>query len=456
MPDPKRLASFLQRTQRAMQDAVDRGDQAGVDQYENFLDRGNALGERMLGRNNQQSVSNLPQAPQEPPQLGAAGPSGPEGDSGTPGGAPTSPHEFQRGSLVAPEDAANVNGSKIANDIAQESAPSKYSSPLQQMINGVPRANKAQINAPLGPQDFSVSGPPQPYNPAPLPPVEDNPFTLSNILDKAASYGELIAMPAVSATRTFLNSKAGQAFRPVNAAKDLASGVSDAVARAKAMFSDNPLMATAAMGSGASPTRRTPAPVTGTSVSDPEYTPGPMIDTSKPSNIHDEETRPEAAPKSYLTVNPNFRNPDDQEPKFFTLHRLAQILLTGAPSAVRSYDREKEGFEQRQYAKENRAYQSQQHKQDQGWHMQVQAMKDKIESQKAYAALIPPMVREQARAYLNEADLKNKQIDALNRQIPPPDANDPRLIKLQGEVNSALDEARKIATQGFNPVTGNR
>ncbi len=140
MPDLGRLKDFLERTQRAMQTSVDNGDQQGVDQYENFLDRATAVAERHLGQQGPagqegpQGLAGLaPKPQQDAPQLMAGDDPGPQnGPFKTLVGGAESLGQDRDGETSNPFTLAGVG---------------KPNSALNTMVNGVPNAPKTNAKA---------------------------------------------------------------------------------------------------------------------------------------------------------------------------------------------------------------------------------------------------------------------------------------------------------------------
>lgn len=300
MPDPNKLASFLQRTQKAMQDAVTRGSQAEVDQYENFLDRGNALGERLLGAQGPQggagqqgaAGSNLPSPPQDqsqgPPQLM---------DSGAQKG-PTD----MRGKLVTDPVAS------LSDNRDQETNPftlagvGKPQSSLQQLTNGIP---KAPVTSYAGTNSSSPSA-------ATPPPSGGNSMGLRGLLPSAGDW----SLPKVDTSKLGLSGMLpGMGSQSSTAAPWTTPGwpgtgdVRKATAPSAAYGSEeNPIQ-----GSGGPGQEQYGDPETKVSLDDV------LKNTQNNPDIQAELLK--------------LKNSLGDKPQFFTLENLAMLLLMGAPKA---------------------------------------------------------------------------------------------------------------------------
>lgn len=432
MPDPAKLKSFLERTQRAMQDAVSRGDQKGVDQYEQFLDRANNVGMRMLGQGGQGGLSQMaPSQTPQTPQLMA-------------GEEPTSKIESDfEGETMPPPGAKPVR------------KPDPADSALNEILGlGKHNAFEAQKADTLGSIDKTLGF---------MDEMNADRKTLADAkridsgtgwfpdIDLALEQAKKIQSPPPDYRRMAAVGGGGmpQVGAPVQEAPQ---AVADTMANA-----DNGFLATlgGALGGKAAPPKEVNAPPI------PETNPeeGPVSTDWKPLGTP-ETTGPSSEELYKYTQGPANPNAEaekaaaqyGEEPKFFSLHRLAQILLTGAPSAVRSFDQEKAAYEGRKFHTNERMATEKRADKDQSWRMQVQSMKDKVESQKAMATLLPHAAREQARPYLQAAESASKRIGDMMRMIPPPPPEDPRWGRFEREYNENLQRANEVTEAAFKPL----
>lgn len=422
MPDLNKLKSFMERTQRALQSATDAGDQASVDQYEQFLDRANSVAERAVaGPQGQPGAtgkpgSNLPQPPQEAPQLMAPVSkieADIEGESMPPPGAKKKPDPASSAlDSVILEGMKNDTLSSIDKTIAAGNEYSQDSALLRAMRK-----------------------------------LERDPE-----LETALEQAKRIQTPDPD-YRRMTAVAGGTAFPPGAPVQEAPQAVIDAAAQA-----DSPFLGSLGAALGGKVKQMVNAPPKQETPVDDEYTPVPELINPPSHDIHDEETRP-SLPQTVLSKPGAFpptvpQKPVEEEPKFFSLHRLAQILLTGAPSAVRSYDQEKQGFLNRQYGRERQNQLDKRNAVDNSWRERIQESRAKIESQKAMASLLPYQAREEARVYLQAADNASKRTGDLMRMIPPPPPEDPRWAQYFREEQEALKAVEEINKRVFASLRG--
>lgn len=391
MPDPAKLKSFLDRTTKAMQDAVDRGDQAGVDQYEKFLDRANAVGERLIGQQ------------------------GPQGQPGPKGLAGVVPPEQEAPPTLQPPT------SKIQQDIEGESMPPPGAKKPSQAAEYEAWALKHQQDTPDTLHKYLFG------DRQPTPPALTDTQTPAQVM-QGTSAGMGFGGPTYDAVTPALQVLQKGLDAPSNLMNMINPGVKPAI--------------------NAPPNASLVTPAV-----DPEEGPvanGPYLGTPDTTGPSSDELYKTTLGAGYGKQD---AKPDGmEEPKFFSLHRLAQILLTGAPSAVRSFDQEKGRYDNRKNQLEDRKYMAGVRQQDQTWHAQVQAMKDKTESQKAMATLLPHLAREKARPFLLAADKASTRMGDMMRMIPPPAQDDPRMLALQREVDENLRHANEATAEAFAPL----
>lgn len=296
MPDPKRLASFLQRTQQAMQDAVTKGDQQSVDQYENFLDRGNALGEKMVGMagpGGQQGPTGLagmtpPGDTPPPPQLGASN-APPEGHVNTLVGGTPPIADDRNGETANPFTLAGVG---------------KPQSTLDQIMKGVPKAPPTVYS---GPTNADTSG----YVP------KDPSAPPGRATWRLPTFGEFgkAAFPGLYA--------AGKALMPSDSqASELSQGVQD-------------------IGESMDPSLKA-------NLGQPYHEPQLELDSKRGTSDNPGVGQEQFGdPETKLSLDDALKNTQDKpdiqaellklkqqlgnKPTFFTLENLAMLLLMGAP-----------------------------------------------------------------------------------------------------------------------------
>lgn len=409
MPDLRRLQDFLGRTQKHLQFAMDNGDEDGTNQYEGFMDRANALAERALG-----------QGGQSQPMM-ADGPQ----DGTTPQKNSYSSNDF----LNTP--ALNDPSGKLKIDLSQE-----VTDPFKKAVNPIqgamdrygaqPAGSQLNILKSLGQSQGQAEAPPftsfmsNMFQGAPSPEQQRqaNPMPEAPQFDPAA-YGKSL-MPDIGGT-----TKPGAAHTqwgyPVG--DPLPSGSSPKLIPS----APTPKLDQAYEG-------QEPAVMPGKYESDPTFR--NRID----SMGQIAGTKNYAKSPQELEFLDRVEREVGSKPSFFTLENIAMLLLMGAPRAYQNFQNDKKNYQQgvAGVAKGMRAETATQGAQ--AFRSQQNDLNRKVEERKAMATFLPHLAREKAAGAMAKVKALSGEIQRVQGQIPPPAENDPRILKLKQEIETALQE----------------
>lgn len=459
MPDLQKLYSFLDRTNKHLQFALQNGDKAGVDMYEQMLDRANRVGERALkvsghmpeSVDNQQPMpfGDQPATPAPPknPYAGAEFATGPEGD-GTPpqqsaqvGGLPqiNTSGKPAGNSLV---DLKSLNGSdKLIMDLDQEVKP--VTSPFQK---------------PQGTMDKLINK---------FPSVSSNLEPSASTELEHTNYKDIVSGPRRSVVGNTAPEELPYGFSVGNIPSQEPKGYFSLVPGNEDFLRlvDNPKYKSEEVNAPPSKPdvdQTKPGMQSTADVASPEQTIGGEpeqmpsrydIDPSfraKWDSVTGMSAEDQAKHAAEFDRNKEFERRVEQEygkkPSF--IEGLLMTLVGGMrgldayreKNAAYMHGRASTGREMRGEVMAGRKMDYQQKK---------DSLNRELEQRKAMSVLLPKAIRDQQEPVLQKARALSGQIQAIERSINP----DPqRIQQIQAEMEALIQEADRIATTGYGRV----